>query len=180
MDWRNFDEDRKSFGTVLKKWKKKNCVFIFRKITGCNCFSKVSVHFEKMPNSSKKLMQTYSEICIFYEIQYMDLQEQSVGGPLEMLGKSLKTVLYEVRFIVNLYSFSLLLCPQAKTFLPQVIHSPNPRQSNFQNSSPPSHLKFSPRLLSLPLQAERNYTFPQAAFFPKFAYSNSRKGWKKL
>ena len=41
--------------------------------------------------------------------------KQSVEGSLKVLGKSLKTVLNEVHFIVNLYSF-LPPVPQGKLF----------------------------------------------------------------
>ena len=40
-------------------------------------------------------------------MQYTDFQKQSVGGGLKMLEKSLKTVLDEMNFIVNMHSFPL-------------------------------------------------------------------------
>ena len=79
---------------------------IFRNVTGCNSFSKPSLHFKKMANSSRKVLQNYSEMCIFCVIKYIGFHKQSVGGALKVLGKSLKTALDEVSFIVNLYSFS--------------------------------------------------------------------------
>ena len=74
---------------------------IFRKIA---CYIEVSLHFKKMANSSRKVLETYSEIWIFCVIQYPDFQKQSVGVVLKVLGKSL-TVLDEVHFMVNLNSF---------------------------------------------------------------------------
>ena len=38
---------------------------IFRNVTGCYRFSKVSLYLQKMANSSRIVWQTYSEICIF-------------------------------------------------------------------------------------------------------------------
>ena len=45
--------------------------------------------------------------------------KQSVEGTLNPQGKSLITVLDEVHFIVNLYSFPTTPAPQGKSFLPQ-------------------------------------------------------------
>ena len=67
-------------------------------------------HVKKMANSLRNVLPTYSEICIF--------QKQSMGGALKVLGKSLKTVLDEVRFILNLYSFALPLSAPGKPLLP--------------------------------------------------------------
>ena len=43
---------------------------------------------------------------------------QSVEGTFKLQGKSLATVLDELDFIVNLYSFPLLLVPQANPSFP--------------------------------------------------------------
>ena len=60
--------------------------------------------------------------------------KQSVKGTLKVMGKSLKTALDEVHFVVNLYSFILSPVAQADPSFPKVSHFPPPRQSNFQNS----------------------------------------------
>ena len=77
----------------------------------------ISMH--ERVNFSRKNFQTYSEMCIFCVMQ-------SVEG-------NLKTVLDEVHFIVNLYSF-LSLVTQANSSLPKVSHLRPPRQNSFQNS----------------------------------------------
>ena len=92
---------------------------IIRNITGGNNFSKFSLDFKKMSNSSRKILHTYSKIRIFCVIQYMDFQNYSVGVASNVLGKSFKTVLDEVHFLFNLYNF--LLVPRFlryKPFLP--------------------------------------------------------------
>ena len=66
-----------------------------------------------MSNSPRKVLEVCSGICI------LDFQKQSVGVALKVLGKSLKTVLDEGRFVVNLYSFPLLPGPLDKPFLSQ-------------------------------------------------------------
>ena len=67
-------------------------------------FLKVSLHFKKMADSLRKTLQTYSEICTFCVMQYIDFLKQSVGGALKLLGKSLKIISDEVNFIVHLCS----------------------------------------------------------------------------
>ena len=77
--------------------------------------------------------------------------KQPVEGTLKVYGKSLATVLDEVHFIVNLYSFPLSLVPQLNPSFPKVSHlltpgppvkpflpqsksfAPTPRQYNFRN-----------------------------------------------
>ena len=76
------------------------------------------LHVKKMANSLRNVLPTYSEICIFCVIQYIKFQKQSMEGALKVLGKSLKTVLDEVRFILNLYSFALPLSAPGKPLLP--------------------------------------------------------------
>ena len=102
----------------------------FRNVTGCNNFSKVSPHFKKLANSSRRVLQRYSGICNFCVIQYIDFQNKSVEDALKILGKPLKTV----SFIANLYSFSLPTVPQENYSFHQVSHLHPPRQNNFQNS----------------------------------------------
>ena len=75
-----------------------------------------------MANSLRNVLQTYSEIWIFCVIQYMDFQKQSMGSALKLLGKSLKTVLDEVHFMVSVPSFSLSPSLPGKPFVPQVSH----------------------------------------------------------
>ena len=53
--------------------------------------------------------------------------KQSVEGTLKVLRKSLTTVLDEVHFIANLYSFPLPLVTQANPSFPKVSHVPPPR-----------------------------------------------------
>ena len=54
--------------------------------------------------------------------------KHSVECTLKVKGKSLTTILDEVRFIVNLYSFSLPMVSQANPFFPKLSHFPPPRQ----------------------------------------------------
>ena len=97
IDWKNVENDRKSFGTVLKIRQKNKYM-----CRGCNDFSKVFLHFKKIANSPRNVLQTYSEICLSCVIQHIYFQKQSVEGAIKMLGKSLKTVLDEVYFVVHL------------------------------------------------------------------------------
>ena len=106
---------------------------IFSNFSGCHTFSKISLYFKKT-NSARNIFQTHSEICsksFFYD--EIDLN-QSVKGTLKVLRKSLKTVLEEVHFIVNLFSFHLLPVHQANLSLPKVSYLPSYRHNNLQNS----------------------------------------------
>ena len=69
----------------------------YRKVTRYNNFSKVSLHFKKMANSFRKVLDIFRNTHFFF-------QKQSIGDALKVF---LKTVLDEVDFIVNLYSFPL-------------------------------------------------------------------------
>ena len=51
-------------------------------------FSKVSLHFDKIPNSLRKVLQTYSEICVCLCAPKKVLQKQSVKIDLKVPGKS--------------------------------------------------------------------------------------------
>ena len=62
--------------------------------------------------------------------------KQSVEGTFKMQGKSLKTVLYEVHFIVNLYSLPLSLVPQADSSFLKVCHL-SPSQAEELPKIPP-------------------------------------------
>ena len=97
---------------------------IFTNVRRCNDFLKFSLYFKNISNSLRKVLQTYLEICSFSVIQYIPFQKQSTGGALKVLGKSLQTVLNELHFIVNLYSFYLPPVPQANPFFPQLSHLP--------------------------------------------------------
>ena len=61
-----------------------------------------------MANSLRQILQTYSETCNFYVIQYIGIQKQSVGNVLKVLLKSLKTFFVEIHFIVNLLCKNLI------------------------------------------------------------------------
>ena len=56
-----------------------------------------------MINSSRKVLRTYSQTCMFCLIQYIDIQNQSVEGSLKVLGKSLKIALDYILDIVSPY-----------------------------------------------------------------------------
>ena len=79
-----------------------------------------------MASSSRKALQTYSEIFIFCSaIQYIVSMKQPVGSAHEVLGESLETVFDdEAYFIVNFYNFLQPLAlprhpfPPNKPFLP--------------------------------------------------------------
>ena len=60
--------------------------------------------------------------------------KQSVEGTLKVQGKSLTTVLDEIHFIVNLYSFPIPLVFQANPSFHNVRHFLPPTQNKFQNS----------------------------------------------
>ena len=50
-------------------------------------FSKVSLHFNKIPNSLRQVLQTYSEMCILSCATKKVLQEQSTKIDLKVPGK---------------------------------------------------------------------------------------------
>ena len=90
MDLKNFEKDRKFFGTVLKIWQKNNC--------GRTVF----------------LEQFFKGFCDAIGLK------QSVEGTLKVLGNFLETVLDKVHFIVNLYSFPVSPLSQANPSFPRV------------------------------------------------------------
>ena len=49
----------------FQKPSKKNWSVFLEELQAPRIFSKVSVHFNKIPNSLRQVLQTYSEICIF-------------------------------------------------------------------------------------------------------------------
>ena len=72
-----------------------------------------------MVNSLRQVLQTYSEIRIFYVILAIyHFQKQSVGSALKVLAKSLENFVDEVRFIVNLHSFFMPLSHSRLTLPP--------------------------------------------------------------
>ena len=69
---------------------KKDCgrpVFLEELQTARN-FSKVSLHFNKISNSLRQILQTYSEICIFCVLQKKVLQKQLAKIDLKVPRKS--------------------------------------------------------------------------------------------
>ena len=62
-----------------------------------NC-PNVSLHFNKIPNSLRHILQTYPEIRIFCVLQKIVPQKQSAKGDLKVPGKSCD----EIHIIVNL------------------------------------------------------------------------------
>ena len=81
---------------------------IFRNVTGCDNFSKVSLHFTKMSNYSQKKFVDIIENMFFLCDTIYRFPAAVSGGALKVLGKSLVTILDEVLFIVDLYSFPQL------------------------------------------------------------------------
>ena len=73
-----------------QKTLKKNCVrpVFLEELQAARNFSKVSLHFNKIPNSLRQVLQTYSEICIFCVQQKIVLQKQSAKTDLKMQEKS--------------------------------------------------------------------------------------------
>ena len=57
---------------ICQKTLKKNRgrpVFLEVLLQAARNFSKVSLHFNKIPNSLRQVLQTYSEICLFCVLQ---------------------------------------------------------------------------------------------------------------
>ena len=68
----------------------KNCgkpVFL-EQLQAARNFSKISLHFNKIPNSLRQVLQTYSEIYIFLCATKKVLQKQSAKIDLKVPGKS--------------------------------------------------------------------------------------------
>ena len=83
-----------------QKTSKKSCgrpVLLEELQAARNC-SNVSLHFNKIPNSLRQILQTYPEICIFCVLQKIVLQKQSARIDLRVPGKSCD----EIYIIVNL------------------------------------------------------------------------------
>ena len=69
---------------------KKDCgrPVIYEELQFAKIFSKVSLHFNKIPNSLRQVLQTDSEICIFCVLQKNVLQKQLAKIDLKVPGKS--------------------------------------------------------------------------------------------
>ena len=68
----------------------KNCVrpAFLEQLQAARNLSKISMHFNKIPNSLRQVMQTYSEICIFCVLQKKIFQKQSANIDFKVPGKS--------------------------------------------------------------------------------------------
>ena len=123
MDWKNLEQDWKCFDTVLKIWQKNTC----RRAAFLEPLQ-AAIIFQRFL-CIKKLILQENFYNIFRNMHFfndtIDLK-QSVENTLKVLGKSLKSVLHEVQFIINLYSFSCLWSPK------QVLPSPKKVISPFQ------------------------------------------------
>ena len=101
---------------------------IFRNVTVWNNFSKVSLHFKKMVNPSRNILQTYSADAFF--VRFCRIPKTVSAS--KVLGKCLKNVLDEVYVIVNLY------CNQANPSFPKV--SPLPETTIFKTPSSSAYI----------------------------------------
>ena len=82
----------------------KNCgrpVFL-EELQALRNFSKVSMHFNKFPNSLRQVLQTYSEICISLFATKKVLQKQSAKIDLKVPVKSDEIDDDAMKFTVNL------------------------------------------------------------------------------
>ena len=101
MNWKKFEMGQNIFGTVLKIWQQNTC--------GTAAFLETlhpAINFQKFLCSLGNwltLLETFCRLiqraAFFCVMQYIDFQEQSMGGALKVLGKFLKTVLDKVHFI---------------------------------------------------------------------------------
>ena len=81
----------------------------------------------------------------------VDFQKQSMEGTLQLLGKSLKTILDKVHFIPYLYCIPLTPLLQANLSFPKVGQLPPPGLNNFQYSPSSRHFD---KILSVHLSFE--------------------------
>ena len=79
-------------------------------------------------------VQKYLFRNIHFLCDAIDLK-QSVEGVLQVLGNSLKTVLVEVHFIVNLHSSPLPSVPQPNSSYPKVSYFPLPGRTTSKTPS---------------------------------------------
>ena len=54
-----------------------------------------------MPNSSRQVLHLYSEISIFYVIQYIDFQKKLLRRASIVTAKFLDIFFYEIHFLVK-------------------------------------------------------------------------------
>ena len=130
INWKNFEKNRKSFGTVFNIWQKNNCERAFLEILDCN-------NFQRFPSILKKLIfqekfHRHIQKCAFFCDAI--ILKQSVKSTLKVSEKYRKTVLDGVHVIVNLHFFFLPPVLHANPSFPKVNHLPPPRQSSFQIS----------------------------------------------
>ena len=81
---------------------KKNCgrpVFL-EELQAARNFSNVFLHFNKIPNSLRQILQTYPEMCIFCVLQKIVLQKQSAKIDLKVPGKSCDEIVDVMKFIL--------------------------------------------------------------------------------
>ena len=83
----------------------KNCVrpAFLEQLQAARNLSKISLHFNKIPNSLRQVMQTYSEIYIFCVLQKKKkiFQKQSANIDLKVPGKSCDEIYDDVfKFIL--------------------------------------------------------------------------------
>ena len=73
-----------------QKTLKKSCgrpIFL-EELQAARNFSRVFLHFNKIPNSSRQILQAYLEICIFCVLTKIVLQKQWAKIDLKVSGKS--------------------------------------------------------------------------------------------
>ena len=93
IDQKNFEKDRKSFGTALKIWQNNTCrLAAFLEILhAAMILRRFPCILRKQLILQELILQTFRNIH-FYIIQLKDFQRESMECTLEMLEKSLKTV----------------------------------------------------------------------------------------
>ena len=105
-DWKNFERDQKFLVQYLEYDSNVPGVQRFyRNVTGCNSFEKVFsttyINPKKRANSSRQVLHLYSEISIFYVIQYIDFQKELLGRASKVMAKFLDLFFYEIHFLVK-------------------------------------------------------------------------------
>ena len=104
---------------------------IFRNVTCCNNFSKVSLLFKKMAYFLRKVLGKYSEICLFCVILYINFLTNLYILPF--LGISFKFVVFiflENTLNIDIFTHDLL---PSQNSPPSYYHHP-PRQREFTHS----------------------------------------------
>ena len=167
---------------------------IFRNVRGCSSFSNLFMHFKQISSSSRKILQAYSKICIFCVIQCIDFQKQSVRSARKVFGKSLKTLLDEVYFLVILKVSPYPLALQANLSFPQVSHLSPSQAEKLQKLSPPPDMPtialmcIISMILSHEQTNQKNQIFKRRKkiqlleaihFFPFFFFFVTKRHYKK-